>query len=1339
MGRMLRMRQVTFIGWMLIGMSWAVVAASPTNELTRVCGVVTFLDSARQLIVLQQDDRLTVLQGELPGTPLAPGERVELQGRITPLIRICPGFPDAPHGQQLRPDFEAPQDWADHFLSRLHGLLQPPTTGSYTFWIASDDSSELWLSRDEDPANAQRIAQVPSGRWTEPHQWTRIVSQRSATIRLEAGRRYYLEAIGQDSTSRDSLAVAWQGPGFTRQLLTGKHVTPGPAADGTMATVPQGVHWEYWTNFFSTDFSQLRQADPIVRRIAAGQVLQREPVGLPPPVEWRGGSVIGGDVNYHSVRLEGRVQFASVDAGGWWLELNCGGVAIRARVAAEALNGATLPVNSMVRLVGFYEPGNGLTAKAETGVLWVSGKEAVEWLDIPENWALVPELPQYRLKASNPELAPGQTVRAQGRLAEMIEPGLWRVEGKDTMQGFLSTDGTNWLATGDPMELSLSNEVLVGFAIASHRPNETALAAFDQLVGLEAAFQSADIGKPSVAGGWELVDGKLRVRGSGEDIWSSADQGFLAYQLKRGNFEVVARLAELRTPVAEAKVVFILRESLDNASPWAGLAVMPEYRVGLQGRLRAANSATGALLSRDRSYAWLKLVRQRNTFLVAAYQKFPRGAMIEVMGEVGWRKDEAVLARSRQRLLPVGAEPVARVAGAEHPPGDFRQIQIAALRDEADLAQRQARLVNLRIRGVVTYSGVVGDEWYVFLQDQSGSVRVQARQRLSRAELPVGDWVELTGAPVITESGVELIAHGFRSLGAGELPRPVRLPEEATSLSAGEGLWSEWEGVGRAVVSPSRLLLMTQSGAVEIHTGALPAARLNDWVNARIRVRGVMLQRPNPLLLLPGERFVQVLTRAPADPFLAPAFSIQAVRNLTTDLALSHRIEVVGTVTCRRGGQTVVQDSTGGIAIDLEAGALVAVGDELEVVGFPVERGGGIELTEVRWRPTGQRRKPVPTELALDDFVPAQNNHTLVAVEAILLAQHPSGDFQSLDVQAGARAFQVSLPAAAGLLPNIAIGSRLRLTGVIRADGLAANQTAETNDRGLLGTMELWLRHPADVSVVERPPWWNWKYTVASCGVVVTILIGAVSWIRTLRRRVEERTAELRDTMSKLQRETQISATLAERDRLAGEIHDSIEQGLSAIMMQMDAAAHCVAKPEEVQRYLVMARNMANFSRAEVQHAVWDMQSPLLENADLPTALRRVAADISAGESPRVAVEVIGQVQSLASSVEHHLLRIAQEAMTNAVKHGAPQNIWLKLEYRADGVVLIIRDDGSGFVPQAVPDDGGHFGLKGMRNRAQKLEARLSVTSQPGAGTCVTVTLTTSHRGGPLDGNPSIS
>jgi hypothetical protein len=97
-----------------------------------------------------------------------------------------------------------------YYGQRLRTFVVPPLTGPYAFWVASDDTSELWLSSDEEPANAQRIAWVST--FTAPRQWTKETNQQSAPITLQAGRRYYLEAVMQQGTGNDNLAVRWQLP-----------------------------------------------------------------------------------------------------------------------------------------------------------------------------------------------------------------------------------------------------------------------------------------------------------------------------------------------------------------------------------------------------------------------------------------------------------------------------------------------------------------------------------------------------------------------------------------------------------------------------------------------------------------------------------------------------------------------------------------------------------------------------------------------------------------------------------------------------------------------------------------------------------------------------------------------------------------------------------------------------------------------------------------------------------------------------------------------------------------------------------------------------------------------
>src|SRR5262245_3331461 len=127
-----------------------------------------------------------------------------------------PNYPASPDLETIQPAFEAPSEFGDNYGQRMRALLLPPVTGSFIFYIASDDNSELYLSTDESPQNRVRIAQVAtwtaSRAWQEPRDNNNLV-QKSSPITLTNGRRYYLEAVQKEGTGGDNLAVAWQKPG----------------------------------------------------------------------------------------------------------------------------------------------------------------------------------------------------------------------------------------------------------------------------------------------------------------------------------------------------------------------------------------------------------------------------------------------------------------------------------------------------------------------------------------------------------------------------------------------------------------------------------------------------------------------------------------------------------------------------------------------------------------------------------------------------------------------------------------------------------------------------------------------------------------------------------------------------------------------------------------------------------------------------------------------------------------------------------------------------------------------------------------------------------------------
>lgn len=261
------------------------------------------------------------------------------------------------------------------------------------------------------------------------------------------------------------------------------------------------------------------------------------------------------------------------------------------------------------------------------------------------------------------------------------------------------------------------------------------------------------------------------------------------------------------------------------------------------------------------------------------------------------------------------------------------------------------------------------------------------------------------------------------------------------------------------------------------------------------------------------------------------------------------------------------------------------------------------------------------------------------------------------------------------------------------------------------------------------PPWHRtWPAYVSYAAAVLLAGFGVVRWSGYLARKrnrileaiVHDRTRQLESAMEKLNEETRISATLAERDRLAGEIHDSVQQGLSGAILQLDTTLKLTGLPDALRARLNVVRNMVSYARQEVQHAVWDMESPLLEDNDLGGALRKLSAFIASGPvSPTVSVT--GIPLQLPPATTHHLLRIAQEAATNAIRHAAATEIRMQLAYQADAVSLEVADDGVGFDSESVLNQAGHFGLRGIRARTRKLRGKLTITSSAGQGTTIHV------------------
>lgn len=226
--------------------------------------------------------------------------------------------------------------------------------------------------------------------------------------------------------------------------------------------------------------------------------------------------------------------------------------------------------------------------------------------------------------------------------------------------------------------------------------------------------------------------------------------------------------------------------------------------------------------------------------------------------------------------------------------------------------------------------------------------------------------------------------------------------------------------------------------------------------------------------------------------------------------------------------------------------------------------------------------------------------------------------------------------------------------------------------------------------------------------------------------RMRQLARELASTREELAAAERAGAVLAERQRMGREIHDSLAQGFTSIVLHLEAAEQALPSTATVsQRHLDQARQTARSSLEEARRLVWALRPEALDQATLPEALERLLKQWSEATGTSAVLHRTGTGQPLAPDAEATLLRVAQEALANVANHAAATTVTLTLSYVADAVHLDIADDGCGFVPATRTDPGptGGHGLRTMHERVQLLGGDLVVESAPGEGTIVTASI----------------
>ena len=664
-----------------------------------------------------------------------------------------------------------------------------------------------------------------------------------------------------------------------------------------------------------------------------------------------------------------------------------------------------------------------------------------------------------------------------------------------------------------------------------------------------------------------------------------------------------------------------------------------------------------------------------------------------------------------------------------------------------------ARSLPVRVKAVVTL--VPSDAPGRLTVDDGTGIWVAAppssEAETSVGQARVGDVVEIEGhthegrfAPTITIARLRIV-------GRAKLPPARHLAYLGSESGLHDSQRVTISGIVQSAASLPRgnhselkLLVSTPTGPFTFVLSDDSPFAATSLVDSAVSVTGVFRAFFNSRRQFLGVRIytndpgdLHIVHAATADAFTAPELSLAEATAFSAQGSDGHRRRIRGTVTlCEPGRFFYIQADKQGLRINTQQTAVLQPGDLVEATGFFQLQRNRAEMTEALFRRLGPGKPIRPLEIIRQHALvtePRANatqsqdyDDCLVALRGTLVSiDHKPGEPVRLNLESdgGLVPAEFSAPPDPKFIASLRHASVLRVSGV--CDLIYSESLPVVNWPSPIG-LRLLLRAPSDVEVIATASWWTPERLETALGIAAVVVLIFLAWVSLLRRQVTLRSTQLADEMrARRDAAVEFETTLRERNRLAADLHDTTEQSLTGLAFQLEATGALQSKaPERSQQHLALARQLLNRSREDLRRSIWNLRATQLEKNTLAEALQEIATDRSAGLTVEITVAIEGEQRALTDLVAGNLLLLAQEGITNALKHAQPARVELHLSFALHAVTLVIRDDGVGFDLSTVegPKEG-HFGLQGMRERMKRLGGRVEIKSAPKSGTTLTATL----------------
>lgn len=689
--------------------------------------------------------------------------------------------------------------------------------------------------------------------------------------------------------------------------------------------------------------------------------------------------------------------------------------------------------------------------------------------------------------------------------------------------------------------------------------------------------------------------------------------------------------------------------------------------------------------------------------------------LILVFADTGWASD-SVLTNQSESLAVTSQYPVLTNAEQVH----------GLTRKEAALGQQT------RIRGVIICA--LPELQAAVVQDSTGGIYVD-RWDPSLGGVPqLGELVEVEGITDPGDFAPRVNAVHITRLGTGKLPSPVHPYWDQLINGSLDTRYVEVQGIITSVHT-NGITLLTHGGKINVvlfgSNGAANAVAMEPYKDALVRLRGCLFaawdsatHQVNVSEIRMFAPSVTVDEPAPVNMFAVKSKRAADLLLFDPQASALTRVKVFGQIVQENEGEYFAMDRTNGFRFIPKEPVSLAIGDLVEVVGFPSLTGPSPVLQEALARKIGVDPLPDARMLDAENLFQAANDATRVCVRAVLL--NLSADRRTLELQAGLRRFVARMDgdafqttsSAAGQLKGIdlPIGSRLELTGVYAGHG--GNRTTETD----VANFELLLNSPADIRVLARPPFWTLQRLLVFVGALLGVLGLALVWIRLLHHRVQQRTVQLQKEMHDREKAEHQHSLEQERSRIARDLHDDLGSSLTEITMLATAGPNLKLPADEAAERMETIAGKSRTLVNALDEIVWAVDP---ERDTLASVARYLASYV---EEQLAGLKVVCRVQipnsfpdqMVSGEVRHHIFLAVKEALNNAIRHGGATEIGFQVRVLENRLSISVTDNGSGFDTSGCSD--GH-GLLNLCRRLEHLHGHCELASTPGTGTTVSLQL----------------